>query len=1085
MGCTAKVTMPLLSTLAALVIIVHTAEENYELSYRETLPRIVDVEPHSYGQLWSAVEVEPAIMHNTQQNQDGWSDASPDQPMRRRRRKRKRRPQLSPQNELQIQDTQIFQNEPHVQQDTVEMTRRRRKKVNYHDTGELNLPGQLTEDIPNKPLRRRGHRRKRPLVEHRPELNEFSGNRPDTKVNNEHTETQSTNVFENKNVNNEERIIVEPEIQEDHENENFEEKITQVNIVDNKSEQEKVEYESYLPKDKSLSEFSSELLRTTQSSNIHMLKTKPKIFDKTISVTNDVNESQEKELLDPVTLKALLKKSNGKSLSEILQQNNLSLSDLLHGKAKALSILQTTDLSDTKDTKQTELENKFLKVTIAPIDNVQSIVTDEKNEDASIITEVKHEHDNKENADVDDCSTTETNLDNKENTSEKTNSIKEDLKNSAITDNKIKDNLRRRFPVGARRRLRMRPTTNSTNKVQFNRDLIMSTSLKYKNNRNMSKSKEWKEVVATMLRRRPTFKEVNIEPKSDSTKITTVIVAPEETTTEEIFETTTDPYSLLTNTETTIYTDNTETLNTADSRISNIIPEIPSPTDTTIEDDGITEKVPLYEKTNISPVLKPLVNSSELRRHAYNNRLKRKRLKQKVVSTEEHEIKDIFGDTNFVSASEFIEKVQTKATIPDSEEYTTLEDFMTTEPVQNAQTTPIRSTKTSIKTTTTTISTTESAPDSTEDSAKYEIEEILNDSMTSERLSKILKERNMTLSELVEHRERGSSHVHLADIFHNASKEPNPPEPFLSKSLIEPISREIYPLRALLDANLHDPKTTTYDANSVLTNNLDIPVVMDFGNNVNENGENMGIISLFNNFSKINSEMQNNKENKHEYDKIYSNNLNKNEKGREGRTLSSEKDAMTLNDLIKFMQKNNQKGNINVDTLKTESSPTYENLKNIKLEDIDNDGLIVLEDLQNLKNFDSRPSSDELLDIKLYKNNETPAKTPIESSLNSTTKSVTVATVTIIGLALTLFLLTYIVLKWKQNSKSYHNKHSKEDKCVPTPIFENRKTHKRNSSTRSKSPMISSNIYTIDSLDTHTGNESPEYMWDTLRKPFQ
>lgn len=106
-------------------------------------------------------------------------------------------------------------------------------------------------------------------------------------------------------------------------------------------------------------------------------------------------------------------------------------------------------------------------------------------------------------------------------------------------------------------------------------------------------------------------------------------------------------------------------------------------------------------------------------------------------------------------------------------------------------------------------------------------------------------ERNMTLNELVEHRERGSSHVHLADIFHNASKEPNPPEPFLSKSSIEPISKETYPLRALLDANHHDPTTrvTTLDPNPPQTQY--IPVVMNFGNNVNENGENMGIMSLF------------------------------------------------------------------------------------------------------------------------------------------------------------------------------------------------------------------------------------------------
>lgn len=109
----------------------------------------------------------------------------------------------------------------------------------------------------------------------------------------------------------------------------------------------------------------------------------------------------------------------------------------------------------------------------------------------------------------------------------------------------------------------------------------------------------------------------------------------------------------------------------------------------------------------------------------------------------------------------------------------------------------------------------------------------------------------MTLSELVEHRERGSSHVHLADIFYNASKEPNPPEPFLSKSLIEPISKETYPLRVLLDANNHDTtaKTPTTDPVTLQTDD-NIPVFMNFGNNVNENAENMGIMSLFHNITR-------------------------------------------------------------------------------------------------------------------------------------------------------------------------------------------------------------------------------------------
>lgn len=146
---------------------------------------------------------------------------------------------------------------------------------------------------------------------------------------------------------------------------------------------------------------------------------------------------------------------------------------------------------------------------------------------------------------------------------------------------------------------------------------------------------------------------------------------------------------------------------------------------------------------------------------------------------------------------------------------------------------------------------------------------------------------------------------------------------------------------------------------------------------------------------------------------------------------------------------------------------------------------MVLEDLHSLKNFDTVPTSDELLEIKLYENNDFPSQNTIDSSFSTTTKSVTVATVTIIGLALILFLLTYGMLKWKQQRKIFHNKQSKEDEYVPSPVFENRKGHKINSSTRSKSPMLSSNIYAIDSLDTHAGNESPEYMWDSLRKPFQ
>lgn len=181
----------------------------------------------------------------------------------------------------------------------------------------------------------------------------------------------------------------------------------------------------------------------------------------------------------------------------------------------------------------------------------------------------------------------------------------------------------------------------------------------------------------------------------------------------------------------------------------------------------------------------------------------------------------------------------------------------------------------------------------------------------SAKLSKILKERNMTLKELVEHRERGSSHVHLADIFHNASREPNPPEPFLSKSLIEPISKETYPLRALLEANLHDPRTTTIDPSVLQINNANIPVVMDFGNNVNENGENKGITSFFKNYS-IPDTNKSNSSNEDVRISYNTNNVNTQGIGtsREARMLNSVKDSVTWNDLINLMQKKHQKENI-------------------------------------------------------------------------------------------------------------------------------------------------------------------------------
>lgn len=163
-----------------------------------------------------------------------------------------------------------------------------------------------------------------------------------------------------------------------------------------------------------------------------------------------------------------------------------------------------------------------------------------------------------------------------------------------------------------------------------------------------------------------------------------------------------------------------------------------------------------------------------------------------------------------------------------------------------------------------------------------------------------------------------------------------------------------------------------------------------------------------------------------------------------------------------------------------------ETIKKIDLEeDIDGDGVIVLDDLQQLRNMERNKASGKMLETNLHERNK-PIISNESYTVLSDTKSVTVATASIIGLALILFLLTYAILKWKQQNKIFDTKRAKEDEFVPTPVFETRKGSKINSSIRSKSPMLAtSNIYSIDTIDTRAGSESPEYMWDTLRKPFQ
>ncbi|XP_041981110.1 uncharacterized protein LOC121734595 [Aricia agestis] len=1053
--------MPLLSTLAALVIIVHSAEENFEPDYRDYRPRALDTSPVSYEQPWRDTNVE----HIQPEKADNWHDSLANEPLRRRRmgRKRKRRPQVPSLEDIEFSEPVANPEVPASLQEeydrNTEAPRRRRKKIDHVDHSQddpsRHLYTSRDESIERPHRRRKGQRRKRPIVQPWAEVGE-----PDY--------GQQNQVNEHVEINNEDRPSYSNNAQEEFGDTDIMEVKTEENrfVVENKEPAEETNQSHFINNEKSYEPDIS----TERNDNIDKLSSNNLGTKKEGKEINEIPEQNKK--IDPLALKALLKKSKGKSLSEILQQNNLSLSDLLSGKEQAVSILKKEDLPQSQEPITSTEIPKIPELHIpqhnpqGPNRNYESraIIRDKKVEAPHVTAEPKHLNEKKEETKVNESNERYRFVTNNSNRKEASNT-----------------NMRRRFPT-IRRKLRMRPVLSNTYKAQLSRDLITLSSMKYHNNRNSTRFRNFKELMSPKTERNEPLVFDTTESETDSTTFIPDEIVTRTTFDEQIDELTTITYFRDTNVVSE--NDDQETLNTADSNTPNIRQTDCDNKETTTALVFELDPETFYTSTTEAPTENyPTTTAVNIRRQTLDNRFNRKRTKQRTTTETpiDFETKDIFNFPNLVPASEFITK--TKTTAADDDDFTTLEDFLTTE--SSSVTRRRNKSRKRNFNRNFSVSSTPKSHITTEVTAKIEIQEILNDTTTSERLSRILKERNMTLNELFEQRERGSSHVHLADIFHNASREPNPPEPFLSKSLLEPISRETYPLRALLEANQYDPKTTT----DPVIDQIDYrnkPIVMDFGNNVNENSENMGIMSLFQNFTKnyLNKEM------KKEEEKATTPSMKKQSisEPREGRALEADKPLITWNEIINFMHK--EKNETVPTTTAIEYEIPTERVSFKASDDSLDDKLDILQDLQYLTNNLEGPmvpksKSNEALN--LYQENDSiEVLNTVESSYMSTTKSVTVATASIIGLSLVLFLLTYSILKWKQDAKIMRNNSCRRTEDVPTPVFENRKGQKLNSSTRSKSPMLSnSNIYAIDSLDTHKGNESPEYMWDSLRKPFQ
>lgn len=99
---------------------------------------------------------------------------------------------------------------------------------------------------------------------------------------------------------------------------------------------------------------------------------------------------------------------------------------------------------------------------------------------------------------------------------------------------------------------------------------------------------------------------------------------------------------------------------------------------------------------------------------------------------------------------------------------------------------------------------------------KTEIMDLLTDRRSGARLVKVLKQRNMTIDELVDHRKRGSSQLHLAEIFFNRTKmlptstmapPPPPPSPPSNQSRLDVVTA----FKNFPDFNLESVKSVNPD----------------------------------------------------------------------------------------------------------------------------------------------------------------------------------------------------------------------------------------------------------------------------------
>lgn len=347
---------------------------------------------------------------------------------------------------------------------------------------------------------------------------------------------------------------------------------------------------------------------------------------------------------------------------------------------------------------------------------------------------------------------------------------------------------------------------------------------------------------------------------------------------------------------------------------------------------------------------------------------------------------------------------------------------------------------------------------------RTDILELLEDRRSGARLQKVLAQRNMTLNELIEHRQRGSSQLHLAEIFNNKTQ---PTEATINE-IAAPVSSE----------------------------KLDIVTAFD----------NFPTFNLGNVKSVKPDEIKTDSEGSSYFTSII-NIKPTDEVFKEGRALkpmvkpldpATEKSYKST-DFYKPWSYGSQENNL-ID-METSSSSTQKAVilssRLSPVSTIDSDDTDDADDDIDEENVyrgveqivgNEVAQTHDIIDLELsghgYKRN---SAVTVESAHNIPVgvRSAIIASSSIVGISLLIFIVIFVTCRWRQRRKKTFN-YSENFQAVRSrlPIL----TRETNASKRSTSPPVvfpgGSRSSKINTMDPNSP-EVQEYLYDAMRKPFQ